>query len=389
MTISSDTDGEILTVPVTGCDMHFITVPASSTLSAPVSAGELFGRAAAGLLRGSVAPIQEKIYGRVSAKNDILETRRRVYRERGIDPDLPCMFIEGEPLGQRPLSGVQIWGLGASGCSDPVRTVSFPDGVVGRAFSVDGLDLLYLSALDGVPRGYGDAGTATAQAREMFVRAKRALSKEGMGFTHVARTWIYLRRILDRYGVFNEVRTDFFSKTGLRDYQGTPFFPASTGIQGCTGAEECLMDLLAVSEGGRPSERLAPIRATSRQNEANAYGSAFSRGATLELRDRTLVFVSGTASINASGTTIHLDDPEEQCIETLENVGALLADQGGSLADVVMATLFCKSPEVEPAYRRAKEKMNAPSFPTLTMLADVCRDDLLVEIEALAVIENR
>lgn len=141
------------------------------------------------------------------------------------------------------------------------------------------------------------------------------------------------------------------------------------------------MDLLAV-EG--PGAVRTPIHATSRQEPAFLYGSAFSRGMSLEAGGLELVFVSGTASIDRSGATVHRGDPAAQIEETLLCVEAVLAARGRSLDDVGLATLFCKTPEVLRAYREVAPRFG--DLPVVPVLADVCRPELLVEIEAFAVV---
>jgi enamine deaminase RidA (YjgF/YER057c/UK114 family) len=132
---------------------------------------------------------------------------------------------------------------------------------------------------------------------------------------------------------------------------------------------------------------LTLVMQSSRQPPAASYGSAFARAAVWEWGGWKTVFISGTASIDAAGATVHADDPEAQCVETLLNVAALLEEQGGSLEDVVMATLFCKDRAALDAYRGVTRLLGI-RLPTLAVRADVCRSDLLVEIEAVAVVRR-
>lgn len=132
--------------------------------------------------------------------------------------------------------------------------------------------------------------------------------------------------------------------------------------------------------------RAEPIITTPRQGPAFSYGSAFSRGMSLTLEDRKTVFISGTASIDSEGNTLYPGNTEMQCLETLVNIAALLEREGGRLHDIAMATLFCKSREVFTAYRNVMRWLQIPEIPTVYVQADVCRPDLLVEMEAVAFI---
>ena len=230
------------------------------------------------------------------------------------------------------------------------------------------------------------ASCATEQAQYMFDNANHALSTFGFSYPQVVRTWIYLSRILDWYGEFNRLRTLHHANVGIGRNLASSVFPASTGIQGGSFDEECCMDLLAVDPAPSGSMTVEPIRNTSRQGQAFSYGSAFSRAMALEIKGRKTVFVSGTASIDGVGQTMHAEDPEGQCLETLQAIAALLEDQGGGLESICTAMAFCKNQEVYEAYRRIIRQLNLPQFPTIFVRADVCRPELLFEMEPVALI---
>ena len=73
-------------------------------------------------------------------------------------------------------------------------------------------------------------------------------------------------------------------------------------------------------------------------------------------------------------------------LETLLALASLLEEQGASLRDVVQATLFCKDRETLAAYERLTRQLGIPPLPAIPVLADVCRPELMVEIEALALV---
>lgn len=363
----------------------FLTVNGSVSDSVADSARDLFDEVAETLVEHAIEPIQEKIYGRCSDRAQVLRIREESYRAKGLDPTLPVTYLQGSPPAGKALAGFQLWGL-TSGARDTslVTTVVLPDGLVGRRFERGGVGFLYLPAVHGMD---GEAaGTASQQAQRMFEKLGGALQFRGLSVAHMVRTWIYLDRLLDWYGEFNRLRTDYYQGQGLRTLQGEPYFPASTGIQGRSSAEECVMDVLAAENAGK--DHLRPIRSTSRQGRAYGYGSSFSRGVVLALEGRQTVFVSGTASIDAEGRTVHDNDRESQCHATLLNVAALLEDQGGSLLNICSATLFCKDEATLLAYQEVTARLRIPSFPTVVTIADICRPDLLVELEAVAVIES-
>jgi enamine deaminase RidA (YjgF/YER057c/UK114 family) len=198
----------------------------------------------------------------------------------------------------------------------------------------------------------------------------------------VARTWIYLRRILDWYGEFNRVRTSIFEEHGLTGRQQAPPFPASTGIQGTRAGEECTMELLA-AQGSTSEISFDEVADSARQNRAFAYGSAFSRAMGLRWQGADTILVSGTASIGTDGRTRHLEEPEAQLVETLMAIAALIAPKGCRLTDMASGTVYFKNDEARAAFDRVTRQLELPDLPLVPVRADVCRPELLVEIEAI------
>jgi len=60
-------------------------------------------------------------------------------------------------------------------------------------------------------------------------------------------------------------------------------------------------------------------------NEAYSYGSAFSRGLRIDLNGLAILLISGTASIDGRGNTVHVGDFRSQTRRTFDNITALLA----------------------------------------------------------------
>ena len=95
------------------------------------------------------------------------------------------------------------------------------------------------------------------------------------------------------------------------------------------------------------------------------------------LGDARYVFVSGTASIDDHGATVHVGDFETQTRYTLEAVEALLEGAGASLADVAQATAFLKNPCDGRSFERIVERSRAraarrSSRPSRTSAATTC-----------------
>jgi len=346
---------------------------------------ELLAHAAAVMAERGIQTIQEKFYGNRTARTDVLRRRETAYRREELDFGVPVTWIEGAPLVETEFAGFQIWGITPRDARMGVTTVTSPAAGSGRLWTGRGFRLLHLAAVRGTqPDGALAAGPA-AQADRMFTNAGAALKSLGFEYRQVSRTWIYLARLLEWYGDFNRVRTAHYQRVGFSAAGALPF-PASTGIQGRSGDDECIMDLLALQSDSPDRAAALPIRRSPRQDSSFSYGSAFSRGMALAIEGRRTVHVSGTASIDAAGASVHVGDAELQSLETLLCIAAILEEQGGSLENITSATLFCKTTAALEAWNRVTRLLRVPAFPKVCMFADVCRPDLLVEMEAVATI---
>jgi enamine deaminase RidA (YjgF/YER057c/UK114 family) len=349
------------------------------------SADELLAQVAAAVAERGIQPIQEKFYGLSGARAAVLKKREAAYRREELDLNMPVTWLQGTPLQDGEFVGLQIWGIVPNDNKTGVTTVTNASTGSGRLWTGNGFRLLHLPSVRGLKPGGALAGDASAQADQMFTNAELGLKAHGMDFRNVRRTWIYLARLLEWYGEFNRVRTMHYKSTGFGKEGGTAF-PASTGIQGRSGEEECVMDVLALDSKGPAYAAAVPICRSPRQDASFNYGSAFSRGMAFEIEGRRTVHISGTASINPAGESIHVGNAELQSLETLMCIAAILEEQGGTLENITSATLFCKTRDAWEAWKRVTRLLKVPDFPKVCVLADVCRHDLLVEMEVVATI---
>ena len=129
-------------------------------------------------------------------------------------------------------------------------------------------------------------------------------------------------------------------------------------------------------------------------NEASEYGSAFSRGLRIELENYSILLISGTASVDEIGDTIHPRDIKAQCWRTYRNITALLESEGANWKDIVKTTCYLRDIERDyddfNAVRTAFFKWYGlnPLPASVGIQARLCREDLLVEIEAIAILKK-
>ncbi len=136
-----------------------------------------------------------------------------------------------------------------------------------------------------------------------------------------------------------------------------------------------------------------PVRAPCALNEAYDYErpSSFSRALRLEFGNIAVLLISGTASIGANGETLHAGDFRAQTRRTFQNVAALLEAEGASWKDIVRTTCYLRDIERDYAafneertsFYRAQELNPLPA--STGIQAILCRPDLLVEIEGIAI----
>jgi 2-iminobutanoate/2-iminopropanoate deaminase len=127
-------------------------------------------------------------------------------------------------------------------------------------------------------------------------------------------------------------------------------------------------------------------------NEAFAYAkpSSFSRGMRIDLNGVTILLISGTASIDESGVSVHVGDFRAQLRRTFANITGLLESEGCTWHDMVRTTCYLR--DIERDYEAFNEERTAffaeqgldPLPASTGIQAILCRPELLIEIEAIA-----
>ncbi len=127
-------------------------------------------------------------------------------------------------------------------------------------------------------------------------------------------------------------------------------------------------------------------------NEAYAYAkpSSFSRGMRIDLNGLTILLISGTASIDETGKSVHIGDFRAQMQRTLDNITGLLESEGCTWHDIVRTSCYLR--DIDRDYEAFNEERTAffaaqgldPLPASTGIQAKLCRPELLVEIEAIA-----
>jgi enamine deaminase RidA (YjgF/YER057c/UK114 family) len=130
-------------------------------------------------------------------------------------------------------------------------------------------------------------------------------------------------------------------------------------------------------------------------NEATAYSlpSSFSRGLAVDVAvGQRILWISGTASIDDHGYTVHVGDFRAQLWRTYRNITQLLEAEGATWHDVVRTTCYLR--DIERDYDEFNKLrtlffdcVGVTPVPASTGIqARLCRSDLLIEIEGFAVV---
>ncbi|OGV68887.1 MAG: hypothetical protein A2283_24225 [Lentisphaerae bacterium RIFOXYA12_FULL_48_11] len=218
------------------------------------------------------------------------------------------------------------------------------------------------------------------QAYETFERMEKALKLAGMDFSNVLRTWLYTSRILEWYGDLNKARDKFFEDNGVFKR----LVPASTGIGVLNPSGSAVVsDVFAV----QPKTADVEIKEISSPLQCAAldYRSSFSRAVELATPDNINLYISGTASIEPEGATAHVGNLEKQIALSMDVVYAILESRGMKWGDVSRVAAYFKDIKEAPLFHKYCNENNLPTMPVAVAHADICRDDLLFEIELDAI----
>ncbi len=250
------------------------------------------------------------------------------------------------------------------------------------------------------------AASVYDRSKKAFEQMQASLDAVGVKFDQIVRTWLYLGDIVgpeketQRYKELNRARTDFFKPFHFGNSHASAaapgdIYPASTGI-GIDG-RDLLMSCVALATE-RDDVSLTPLE-NPQQVAAFDYAPVYSpespkfaRAMAVRIGQSDTVLVSGTASITDSESRF-IDDVQGQTNQTLDNIAALISPEnfqrhslpggGQTLDDLAIARVYIKRREDYDLVKAICEA-RLGELPTIYAVADVCRPELLVEIEGIA-----
>jgi enamine deaminase RidA (YjgF/YER057c/UK114 family) len=310
--------------------------------------------------------IKMDVFGANAAYTDCLDTIKEKFKS----VNWPITYIENSQTESHGISGIYAHAI--TGVN--VKTLSLNGLAIGREFTDNNARYCFLGNI----HSNNIKVSPKDQTLEVLTNLENGLKLAEMNLTDLFRTWFFNNKILDWYDDFNTTRTPFYEERSIFD----GLLPASTGIGGNNPIGSALIaggiamqvknDKITVKEVPSPL-----------QCSANDYGSSFSRAVEISQPDHRRLFISGTASIDPIGKTIHIGNTKDQVSQTLDIVGAILKSRGMTYSDVTRAYAYYK-PNVE-VDTQLLEKFGLPLQRVIIVHNDVCRDDLLFEIELDAI----
>jgi enamine deaminase RidA (YjgF/YER057c/UK114 family) len=240
-----------------------------------------------------------------------------------------------------------------------------------------------------------------SNSKQVFNELLHIFSETGFSLNSIVRQWNYIENILgfdgqeQRYQLFNNSRSEVYGN--LFEENG---YPAATGIGMKQGG--IIIEFIAVQSNDlisipidNPSQIAAHIYSkTVLAGEECVLKTTpkFERARYLEMMGKKLIFISGTASIIGE-KTVGVGDPTEQTEVTINNIKQLYSTEILDKLSIETlnpkyghARVYVKNRKDFPAIKKTF-KSHFGNLPVVYIIADICRNDLLVEIEGKVILE--
>jgi enamine deaminase RidA (YjgF/YER057c/UK114 family) len=236
----------------------------------------------------------------------------------------------------------------------------------------------------------GEAGRTPLQAASEDAYRSIFRLLEAQELPQLWRLWNYMADIngeshgLERYRQFNIGRQDAFLEFNRR---ATGNVPAACAL-GLAGGPLSIAFMAGVAPAV-PVENPRQMSAYHYPAEYGPRSPTFSRAALVYPPDQEILFISGTASI-VGHSTVHPGDVAAQCRESLANITAVVAEAnrlaraGDYMPDELDYRIYLRRAADQPLVAATLAPLLSAATHLVYVEADVCRSDLLLEIEATA-----
>lgn len=245
-----------------------------------------------------------------------------------------------------------------------------------------------ISAMTDGQMVFGSMQFAQGAGDQLETLANRAYAAlfdfiEDQGFSHLWRVWNYFPQIndaeggLERYRCFNVGRHEAFVARRREIVLGS--VPAASALGSESGP--FTVYFLAGKHAGRAFENPRQVSAYNYPEQYGPRSPTFARAMMVEQGDQQCLIISGTASV-VGHETLHHGDVRAQTEETLRNIHVLL-DQGDVHAGQMLLKVYLRHADDLPLTQELVQKEFGSACKTVYLQSDICRTDLLLEIEGV------
>ena len=329
------------------------------------SAEQLFRRVATNVDQLSSSIVHLTVFASADTAVSGFDLLRRVFGRL----EWPVNWIESAARSDPQIAGIQL--LACRG--NTIKRVERSGRVIGSVIEDGELRQCFLGGLT----ADSTAGTRPVQTQQVLDSVQSALAQNNFDFGDIVRTWFFLDDMLSWYREFNQVRTAFYSGVRFR----SSALPASTGVSGRNPVGSALLAGVWALQPIHPTARTCEV-GSPLQCAASRYGSSFSRAMGISTSQGRRLTVSGTASIASGGETLHAGNPRAQIAWTMEVVEEILRAQGFQFTDITRATAYFKKSIDIPVFEEWRRSHGGVLAEAVPVHCDICRDDLLFELEA-------
>ncbi|MBR4994469.1 MAG: PTS cellobiose transporter subunit IIC [Alistipes sp.] len=330
-------------------------------------------------------PLRVVIFGTPASNEDYLKQRFK-FEQACADAFSPCpllAYVAHAPLGESLVAEVTYME------DEPAKIERHSDYII-----VDDEYILSAGLHSDITLHTGE------QADNIFSRMNEIFATEGVTPANIVRQWNYIENITDitpygqNYQLFNDSRSQFYNSCSWDNG-----YPAATGIGTQFGGVVVVFDVMRHSaERSRAIDNPLQISAHSYSQQVlispdekqHKTTPKFERARHIEhLNGKQMLYISGTAAIRGENSC--REDIIEQTVLTMENINTLASAETMAKYGVVspadleytMLRIYLKHDFNLDAVKQWFDE-NYPSVEKVYLLADICREELLIEIEGIA-----
>jgi 2-iminobutanoate/2-iminopropanoate deaminase len=155
---------------------------------------------------------------------------------------------------------------------------------------------------------------------------------------------------------------------------------------------KCLYLLLLLCFGSTCFAQLPHRVITFKNPSALSTPKGYSQTAEIDLGSSKMIIMAGQVALNKDGQLVGAGDMAQQTEQVFNNIKSIVEDAGGTMNDIVKLNYYLKDVSKIQQVRAIRDKYintKTPPASTLVEVSKLFRDDMLIEIEATAVIPKK